>query len=263
MTYGNLNEMINDLSNMFNDAVDGETGWGEVWNLVREIGSSFKLVRYPSRGQHQEAWERFQKIVGEIKRHKEEAEERSAELKATILDHLSNTNTSRSNAFQVMFDAFFDGMCGITEEQDLDNWKEELQDASSELHAARDVYYGNKEELLSADRKEVGQELYRVKERLDNEWSAYKDSRRDLRRERLNEKIVRTEEHLEGLYEAQTRREEILERLYEQQDDAEGDRLERIEGWIEEEEARLSDIQEGISNTEDRLTGYKSQLEDI
>lgn len=76
-----LHAMIQSLAGLVDEAESGNRNkWKDVWTEIKSIGQAFKDVRFPTPGDRQTAWERFQSIVASVKasqqKAKEEAEER-------------------------------------------------------------------------------------------------------------------------------------------------------------------------------------------
>src|SRR5437899_1019653 len=72
MSHEHLDSQIQTLSAYTEGGASGKRRWNEVWDLIKQIGPSFKGTRYPTREENDRAWEKFQGLVGQVK----EAQER-------------------------------------------------------------------------------------------------------------------------------------------------------------------------------------------
>jgi chromosome segregation ATPase len=75
---------LDSLGNLVTEAEEGNTKkWKDVWAEIKQIGPMFKECRFPTPGDRQAAWDRFQSIVANVKlsqeKAKQEAEERRRE----------------------------------------------------------------------------------------------------------------------------------------------------------------------------------------
>lgn len=84
MDHYDLNTQIDELQQAADNARDGTVLWKDVWGSIRDIGQTFKIVRYPTREEKNAAWKRFQEIVTEVKEGQEQYRQ-ACEREATDL----------------------------------------------------------------------------------------------------------------------------------------------------------------------------------
>jgi molecular chaperone GrpE (heat shock protein) len=75
-----IRAMLDSLSTLVAEAEDGDTKkWKDVWAEIKRIGPAFKESRFPTPGDRQAAWERFQSIVASVKASQEKAKQEAEE----------------------------------------------------------------------------------------------------------------------------------------------------------------------------------------
>ena len=72
--YKKVLEEIDELKSMIPDGFLSfeKPDWKSIWDKIRVVGGSFKGAKFPTRDEHQEAWDRFQSLVAEVKEAQEE-----------------------------------------------------------------------------------------------------------------------------------------------------------------------------------------------
>lgn len=250
--------------------------WKAVWSQIRITGSSFKGVKFPTHEEHQQAWDRFQSLVNNVKQAQEEERRKwlentseSAKLKDRIISQAYSARLSDGIADMVLAIATggvsvaLSAMMGPFDEK-----QRELEACSSQLKKGWDMLSEYKERMLGRDKQEAFQALNETKEILDRAWEDYKRERKKAfgdyqreRQQRTQENIRKLEERRERLNDILSRGESHLEDLRRKLSDAwSDDYRERVSGWIEEEESRIQDLRSQLSDVENWLYEARSRL---
>ena len=265
------------------------TDWKEVWKQVKVVGAAFKGVRFPSREEHQKAWDDFQRIVDEIK--EKQSEERKEKQKAW--DAKSNTSAFwrdkiirlaqdakpyRSTGLEAIILAIATGGLSIVLEMIMgpfDDRKSELQSASESLKQGFSLLSERKQEIMSQDKGLCFDALNEAKDYLDREWTVYKEERQkawdtyqgekqqkhQTWKNRTEDNLRKLEERRDKLASVLAHKESHLNDLQDKLSDARSDSYrDRVSGWIDEEKENIEEIQDKLRNvltwieeTEDKL----------
>jgi len=242
-----------------------------LWNQIRATGAAFKGVRFPSRDEHQQAWERFQSLVQEVKdkqaASRERFEQRRAEserLRERLVRRAEQALPDDSGlgdlilavatgGLSLAVKVALDTLLGLFDER-----KEELLRASRALKEVWNEFSAEKRSLLRDDKDTVYHALKSAQARLDDLWDRYKDERQKAldayhreKRQRHEEWRERTLGNVRNNQERKSRLEGVLnhkrghlESLAERLADARSDEYRsRVLGWIEEERDAILDIQ--------------------
>lgn len=280
-----LDGLISKLDGHYRQAVRRDRPWGEVWDEIKQIGSNFKHVRYPTKEEKNYAWERFQGIVESVK--ETQAEERkqwerkaesSAQLKNQILrqgEYGRPPNAFESGIadmiigpIKALAELYVDVITLGQLKVEIDEKHEELKHFSGELRKAWNLFNENKDDMLGKDKHEVFQGLREIQEQLDAAWDEWKklkghyhETQRSSFRERVHASIEKLESRLENLYGILSKRESHLSELEEKRDTAWNDDFrDRVEGWIDEEESRIRDIKDQLHQVEGWLDEQRAKL---
>lgn len=257
--------------------------WKSIWGQIRVVGASFKGVKFPTRDGHQEAWNRFQRLVAEVKeaqaeeqRQWEEKKSESNRYKDEIINQAEMAKPSGVGADLALL--FATGGLSVvlsTLMGPFDERKLELQSCSEHLKQGWVLLNEHKENMLGRDKNEAYHALYEAKEQLDQAWDDYKRERQKAfddyqaeRQRKHNEWVERIEANIEKLEARRERLTEIIAHKEDHLDDLQNklndawsdDYRDRISGWIDEEEAKLDDLRSQLSNVENWLEEARNKL---
>lgn len=264
MDHEDHDEKLAELASIIDAAEEGDAPWKEVWASIKSIGEAFRVVRYPTKQAKDEAWARYRAMVDAVVEQRDRANERSEEIVSEIQLHLDRVCTSKSSMFGAIVDGVVDGLAGVDEEQSLNEWRDELLEASDEMRAAQELYSTSKGEIVGKHRHDIGPAIHRTKESLDYEWETYRKARRDLWRERLDERIAKKREYLGHLWERLETRRAHMDRLEGMHADAKSDEFEsKVEEWMDEERERIEEIESRITEVEGEIGELESERDTI
>jgi len=283
--YNKVLEEIDELESMMPDHFlsFGKPDWKSIWEQIRVVGASFKGVKFPTRDEHQQAWDRFQGMVSKVKEaqeeeHKqwEEKKSKSGEYRDEIIYQaelakpsgpmgdliLSIATGGLSTALSALMGPF-------------DERKDELIACSDHLKQGWALLREHKEFMLGQDKNEAYQALLRAKEQLDQAWADYKRERQQAfddyhaeRQRRHYELVTRIEANIDkledrrqSLLEKIAHREEIIDNLQNKLDGAwSDDYRDNISSWIDEEEAKLDALRSKLENVENWIEENRNKL---
>lgn len=240
--------------------------------MIRQVGSGFRGIHYPSSKAHQDAWERFQDLVEDVKATQHGSKSASKEVSTRHKNELFKVGESARPARGLiadMSDAAGNMIWSmIPGTEDVDSKQYELNKASERLKEAWALLTQYKEDMLGSDKQEVFEFLKGVEQELNSAWDAWRrargitrEAKREGRRERLRANIEKNKERLQKQLDALARRERHLEELEEQRDSAWSDSfIDRVNGWIAEEESRIESIKESIRQIEEWIEQGEEQL---
>jgi len=257
--------------------------WKSIWGQIRVVGASFKGVKFPTRDEHQKAWDNFQSIVSSVKEaqaeeHKqwEEKKSKSSGYKDEIIYQaelakpsgpmgdliLSIATGGLSTALSALMGPF-------------DERKDELNSCSEHLKQGWALLNEYKENMLGRDRNEAYQALYQAKEQLDQAWADYKRERQQAfedykpeRQRKHDEWVERIEANIEKLLARRERLTEIIAHKEDHLNDLQNkldeawsdDYRDRVSGWINEEEEKLDNLRSQLVDVENWLEEDKNKL---
>jgi hypothetical protein len=70
-----VNRNIARLESMIPRFLDlGKTDWKAIWSQIKLTSDSFKGARFPTREEHQNAWENFQLLISNVKAQQEKSQ---------------------------------------------------------------------------------------------------------------------------------------------------------------------------------------------
>lgn len=280
-----VNRNISELESMVPGIFDfGKPDWKALWNQIRITGQSFKGSRFPSKEEHESAWNRFQHIVSEVKAKQaenqkdwERKKEESARLREMIVSQAWAARPYDSVLADVILTIVTGGaylllnaIMGPFHEE-----KKMLKSCGEQLQKGWSMLRDNKERMLGKDKGIAFEALNETKELLDIRWETYKAERQrawdEYQRERagrrhnweqrIESRIRSLEERREKLNGVLAHKERHLDELYDKLREAwSDDRRSRVSDWISEEEASIADIKEKLSNIEDWIYENKDKL---
>lgn len=294
-----LDQKIDELEGLVEEAENGERNWKEVWNNIRSVNQSFKSVSYPSRLDKDSAWERFQEIVQRMKAYQEEVQvkrehqqeewarrvEISKRHREEIITQaeLGQAQNLAADLFGGLIDGFVEAVAdfstlGLFNVESSAEWQR-LHYRSERMSEVWHLFAEYKQEMFPSDKQEVFQRLTELQMELDDAWRKFKEVCNEARQrareaqqqafeerqrawqEKIQAETDVLEERLSQEHEKLERREEHLEKLEDMLDDARGDDYrERVEEWIAEEEERIGNIREKIERIEGWVEEKKNKL---
>ncbi len=89
LDYQDLDTAISELEERAGSSAESGRGWKEVWAGIKAISEGFRDVRYPTKADRQNAWDRFQEIVGGVKEAQDRQREQAAESKKSLERRIS------------------------------------------------------------------------------------------------------------------------------------------------------------------------------
>src|SRR5579884_3750687 len=84
MRYQDLDIAICNLEERAGTAAESGRGWKEIWASIKAISEAFRDARYPTKAERQNAWDRFQEIVGGVKGAQHSQREQAAESQRSM-----------------------------------------------------------------------------------------------------------------------------------------------------------------------------------
>jgi len=193
---GKISELDGQINGFSLSKKDGAF-WKASWALVREIGGSFKDVRYPSRYDKDAAFARFQEIVKEMKEQREQhakqfetRSDSSQELKSRIFA-MAKSAWPHADGFEdfamivtgmmvlkvaaQMFAEVVTTLIGLRSADPREQEKNRLMGLSRNMKAAWDTFTSRKDELLPRDKAECFKILQGTQAELDKAWAEFKE----------------------------------------------------------------------------------------
>jgi hypothetical protein len=206
---GKINELETALKEplFFGPKRDGQF-WRDIWDQIRGISQAFRTIRYPSKSHRQAAWERFNAIVDDVKRQRDDhyaqrksKEEESQRLLGEIVGKTQGgwphedgfleflgALTGAKIVAEVMVFALEMMMTivtfGFLKPDQTDPRKAKLMACSSEMKDAWSLYKSYRDDMLPEHRDAARKALTGVQGELDKEWTAYKAEQQERWEER-------------------------------------------------------------------------------
>lgn len=283
--YREVNRNISKLESMIPGIFSfGKPDWKAIWNQIKITGKSFKGSRFPSKEEHQSAWDRFQKLVSKVKAKQAEEQKEwenkkaeSARLREMIVSQAISARPYDSGLADVILtiatggiNLLLDAIMGPFDEE-----KQMLKSCGQQLQKGWTMLRENKEKMLGRDKRIAFEALNETKELLDRRWKNYKEQRqrawekyqrertrkRQAWKERVESNIRSLEERREKLNNVLTHKERHLNELYDKLREARSDDFRSVvSGWISEEESNIADIKEKLRRIEDWIYENKDKL---
>jgi hypothetical protein len=277
MDWSDLDRRIEELErNATPGMFFGQPDYEAAWDLIKEVGGSFKGTRYPTKREKDAAWSRFQAAVDQVKAGQRAGHERRSAVSSThcdrILWHVERARPARGIVLDLIEATAGTAAslltAGLLDTSAFDDTKDELKALSAELQEGWDYLTKHKAEILGRDKARAFEGLKEVQDILDREWEEWKRSKSAQFEAKQSRWRAKQEAHIEDLrgrlenaYGALERRERHLEKLHDDRANAWSDSfIERIEGWIDEEEERIADIKASIKRFEEWLEEARSRL---
>ncbi len=283
--YKEVNRNISKLESMVPGLFDfGKPDWKAVWNQIRITGQGFKGSRFPTKEEHESAWNRFQNLVSEVKTQQaqnqkswEKKKDESERLKDMIVSCARSARPYDSGLADVILTIATGGAISLLNAimGPFDEEKQMLVSCSERLQEGWTLLRDNKEKMLGKDKGIAFEALNETKEILDIRWDRYKRERQrawdEYQRERsdrrhnweqkIESNISALEDRREKLNGVLVHKERHLDELYDKLREAWSDDFRsRVSDWISEEESSISDIKEKLRNIEDWIYENKDKL---
>lgn len=265
----------------------GKPDWKALWNQIRKTGAAFKSANYPTKADHQQAWNRYQEFVAEVKRRQaedraqwEQKQAESARLRDRIVAQAESARPPGVFADMVMF-LLTGGMSEMVKMAlsailgPFDERKQDLLAANAALKKGWALLHESKDRMLGRDKQQAFEALNAAKANLNREWEDYKRERqkavdhyhreREAKqrawRDRAEENVRNLEDRRQRLGEILAKREAHVSELYDKLSDARSDDYRyRVSGWIDEEEANIRGLRDKLQNVEEWLYEAQAKL---
>lgn len=274
-----LESKITNATGLFNSYNQRE--WSEIIDLCDELFKDFKTVRYPSKNERENAWQRYFHLRDKAYKEKnKQREQLSASHKRGIYNRLISLDYDWLGDFLIGHVISF----GI-----LATRKEDMQWAGKKLNEVGAYFKTVKYEMTRTDKSEVHQRLVNIRSNHDAFWSRYKkvsqaqyEQRRSEQQKAWNEKQNAWEEKREkgrrikerieqnlsknrqGLDKAidaldrhESRRSKLKDDIYNAYSDS---WRSKAEGWLYELDTKINDIRESISRYRDWISEDQNKL---
>lgn len=269
ITHEDLNKKIDRLESLvFRASNVLSYDWQNIQDgigLCREIQEDFKKkIRYPTKAERDEAWQKFFNLREELYGIKRKAaESRSDEHRREINSYLKDADYWY--AADQLFDVFTFDLMKTSKEGMI--WK------GQQLRQAGILLTQYKLEMLAEHKADIHERIVSIRQEHDKFWDRYKacneerqkvreekrraweegQARRENARERIKANIEKNRENLDKARDALERQKQRRRDLEDQIASAWSDGFrERAEGWLDECNEKISDIEDSI----DRIKGW-------
>jgi chromosome segregation ATPase len=262
----------------------GKPDWKAIWDQIRITGQSFKGTRFPTREEHQKAWDKFQQLVSNVKARQEQDQkgwerkkDESERLRNMIVSHAKDAQPCASGLADILITIATGGVNLALDaiKGSFDEEKQMLQSCSQRLNEGWALLQNSKDKMLGRDKAIAFAALSEAKDALDSRWDRYKRERQrswdNYQRERsekhrnreqkIEANISALEERRSRLNAALSNKERNLDKLQDMLSEARSDDFRsRVSGWISEEESSIIDIKEKLKKIEDWIYESRSDL---
>lgn len=185
MEWWQLNDSVDSLTELVERGEAGERVWGDFWTKVKEIGTEFRNVRYPTRDERNAAWERFQGVVGRAKAQKERVDAERTEKRLAWEQRTFNSSTHRNIVKDAilgaaphwgttMLDELADGLIGLSRYEQRKVQRERLQRYNDGMKEAWDTFNRYKEHMTREDKQACWDDLQEAQRTLSEAWDYFK-----------------------------------------------------------------------------------------
>jgi Domain of Unknown Function (DUF349) len=194
--------------------------WKDSWTMVKEIGSSFKNVRYPTKAEKDAAWRKFQDVVDQMRSEREKfnqkrdaAAQTSDSLKKKII-LMAQSAWPRETGFETLAMALTGlivaelfanivvnvarSLLGMDAIDSHEKEKRKLMELSSQMKKAWNAFNDHKNELLPKDKADCFKILEGVQSELNKVWDEWRAEANE-RREKKNRELAEKREHKQRL----------------------------------------------------------------
>lgn len=276
-THEDLNKKINRLESKVaaSQSIFGFQShqWNEIFELCKEIQEDFKKkIRFPTKAERDEAWQRFFDLREDAYRLRNEQYEEKSRQRYNEIDRY--LRDAYWNAIEdEIGDIFTFNLMRTTKEQM--KWKGE------QLREAGNLLTKYKHEMTKEHKAEIHERIVSIRENHDVFWERYKEyqqekqqiyeqkkqaweegkARREQAKERIEANIEKNKESLRKAEDALERQKQHRRKLQDDISSAYSDSFrERAEGWLDECNDKISDIEDSIERLESWIQEGKDKL---
>lgn len=268
---GKLESSVFSSSNLF--GYDGHR-ISEAIELCKEIQEDFKKkIRYPSKTERDEAWQKFFDLREKTYKIKREAAESKSK------DHYREINGYLRDAD---YDKFLDGIGDLITFFLIPTTKEAMKWKGQQLREAGNLLKKYKHEMIAEHKAEIHERIVSIRQEHDKFWGQYREyqqekqqiyeqkkkawedgqARRDQAKERIRANIEKNKESLRKAEDALDRQKQHRRKLQDDISSAYSDSFrERAEGWLDECNDKISDIENSIDRIESWIREGKDKLD--
>ena len=225
--------------------------WKRFWDQCKKVGAAFKIVRYPTKDEKDEAWQRFIAIREPAsERADRERQDRRWKSEHHRHDIIGKAEEARPAPMLMnLIDPTYDEV-------------ETMKALGPSLLEAGKMLSDRKHGMLGEHKSECFKRIQEIREIHDLFWAEYKKTRARQRaewEERTRARVSQNYERLEKARAARDRKRSHADRLRSEIASAwNADWAYRREVWLAEEEAKIRDIEEHI----DRIKGWIAEDEE-
>jgi predicted nucleic acid-binding Zn-ribbon protein len=259
MDYADLERLIDVLESRVEESNPQRGYWAELWKLVRDVGDGFKGARYPTNGEREAAWRRFQSLIQHAKtrsekqrnlqedrrREWENRQRRSESARDAVQGRAAGARltTPGESAFAdavlfplTMIRTIVEALLHIENVDQLHEIRRELAACNERLQQGWQIFNQNKGDMLPGDRNEAFNSLQEAREQIDSAWAQWKGAKEQFYERRHHERLERKEERERKHRDFVDRVETNIAKLEE--------KLSRAEDALERQEAHLADLRD-------------------
>lgn len=289
MEYQELDALISELEGMIQDDSPQKGYWKQLWNLVGEIGTAFKGTRYPSGGDKDEAWKRFQSIVERAKTRSDENKERIREREREFEQRKNRSERARRaiegqaagarplSGFErgiadifllplTLAERLLEALLGIKAKSELEQIHDELRICSQHLKDAWRAFSDSKDAVLPGDKAQVYQTLTKAQERLNLAWDRWKAAKSEFRAVQQRAWEAKQRDWEERRREREIKQQQFVERVRANIRKLE-DKLDNARSALSRNEVHLNKLRDDYASAwndgfRDRCSGWIDECED-
>jgi len=196
MNSSELDKIIEGLKEHSGSNVSYELAWKE----IKKIGESFKSVRYPTVDEKNQAWDRFQTMVAQIKQSQnrpwetERFSETSKKFKEKILAQivLAKPPCGIEEAFGATVLKPLNIVSNVADATlpwpPIKDSRKIMEDCSAQLKSGWAIFNLHKKDMTGKDKHEAYNSLNNVHGRLNEAWDKWRDIKKQGRKKRTTER---------------------------------------------------------------------------
>jgi chromosome segregation ATPase len=266
ISHKDLNSKISDFENKIN-SVSGvhrmfisvkQDEWDEIFTLSAEISQDFKKVRYPTRQEREDAWQKYFDLRDKaFKEKKEQLEQKSGQHYKELMSQLNSADYSALGDFIASAIPHL----AVT--------VQEMKERGRALAEAAKLFKSVKHEMTNEDKTLIHTKITEVRENHDEFWEKYKSYQEERnsiyqdKQEKGKEIKARIEANTEANKDKLEQAEESLEKLERQKSKLEDDIDESTsENWKSKAEGWLDECNDKIKSKEEYIERLKKWIEE-
>ncbi len=283
--YRKVNRKLEKLECMLHGMSDfDKSDWKKIWKQIEVTGKSFKGGRFPSKDEHEAAWNRFRQSVDKVKAQQaknrklwKKKKKESSRLRKMILSQAEAARPVDSGLadFTLILADGRDSMLLDAVMGPFDEEKERLKSCSGQLQKGWDMLHENKKNMLGKDKRMTFKVLKEIRELLDRHRKTYKAERQkayeEYQRERTRKQhaweqkieanIGKLEKRRNKLHIVLGNKERYLDELHGKLRDTRSDDFRSVvSGWISEEEGGIREVKEKLGRIDGWIYEDKENL---